>query len=126
MGLARDDYTKFREECEKEKIFKADPFAVIDQEGVGKLSKWPSIRAARGARTSKSASAASSVQFCYRIGMDYVSCSPYRRDRASGSGSGRWFRRQIRRVAHSLTPAILTSVLLPRWRTAHPWRAFVL
>ena len=37
MGLSRDDYTKFSKEYEKLKIFKADPFATIDQEGVGKL-----------------------------------------------------------------------------------------
>ena len=37
MGLSRDDYTKFQKDYEKEKIFKADPFAVLDQEGVGKL-----------------------------------------------------------------------------------------
>ena len=37
MGLSRDDYTKFSKEYENLKIFKADPFASIDQEGVGKL-----------------------------------------------------------------------------------------
>ena len=42
MGLSRDDYTKFSKEYETLKIFKADPFASIDQEGVGKSSRWPS------------------------------------------------------------------------------------
>ena len=37
MGLSRDDYTKFSKDYENLKIFKADPFAVLDQEGVGKL-----------------------------------------------------------------------------------------
>src|SRR5712691_12454814 len=37
MGLSRDDYTKFQKDYEKAKIFKHDPFAVLDQEGVGKL-----------------------------------------------------------------------------------------
>ena len=37
MGLSRDDYTKFSQDYEDLKIFKADPFAVLDQEGVGKL-----------------------------------------------------------------------------------------
>jgi hypothetical protein len=37
MGLSRDDYTKFSKEYEEKKIFKADPFAVLDQEGVGQL-----------------------------------------------------------------------------------------
>ena len=60
MGLSRDDYTKFQKDYEKAKIFKADPFAVLDQEGVGKLVEmavegWAAARA----RISKSASAAS-------------------------------------------------------------------
>jgi pyruvate,orthophosphate dikinase len=84
MGLSRDDYTKFQKEYEKEKIFKADPFAVLDQEGVGKLVKM-AVDAGRGARKDleigicgEHGGEPSSVQFCYRIGMDYVSCSPYR------------------------------------------------
>ena len=48
MGLSRDDYTKFQKEYEKEKIFKADPFAVIDQEGVGKLVEM-AVKSGRGA-----------------------------------------------------------------------------
>jgi pyruvate,orthophosphate dikinase len=84
MGLSRDDYTKFQKEYEKEKIFKADPFAVLDQEGVGKLVKM-AVDAGRAARPTlevgicgEHGGEPSSVQFCYRIGMDYVSCSPYR------------------------------------------------
>jgi pyruvate,orthophosphate dikinase len=84
MGLSRDDYTKFQKEYEKEKIFKADPFAVLDQEGVGKLIEM-SVKAGRAARNNlevgicgEHGGEPSSVQFCYRIGMDYVSCSPYR------------------------------------------------
>jgi len=37
MGLSRDDYTKFQQDYQDRKIFAADPFAVLDQEGVGKL-----------------------------------------------------------------------------------------
>ncbi len=84
MGLSRDDYTKFQKDYEKEKIFKADPFAVLDQEGVGKLIEL-AVKAGRGARKDlevgicgEHGGEPSSVQFCYRIGMDYVSCSPYR------------------------------------------------
>ena len=40
MGLSRDDYTKFSKDYEDKKIFKADPFGVLDQEGVGMLIKW--------------------------------------------------------------------------------------
>jgi pyruvate,orthophosphate dikinase len=84
MGLSRDDYTKFQKDYEKEKIFKADPFAVLDQEGVGKLVKM-AVDAGRAARPGlevgicgEHGGEPSSVQFCLRIGMDYVSCSPYR------------------------------------------------
>ncbi|HYA17710.1 MAG TPA: pyruvate, phosphate dikinase [Bryobacteraceae bacterium] len=84
MGLSRDDYTKFQKDYEKEKIFKADPFAVLDQEGVGKLVKF-AVDAGRGARKElevgicgEHGGEPSSVQFCHTIGMNYVSCSPYR------------------------------------------------
>jgi len=84
MGLSRDDYTKFQKEYEKEKIFKADPFAVLDQEGVGKLVKM-AVDSGRKARPDlevgicgEHGGEPSSVQFCLKIGMDYVSCSPYR------------------------------------------------
>jgi pyruvate,orthophosphate dikinase len=84
MGLSRDDYTKFAEDYKKAKIFKADPFAVLDQEGVGQLVKI-AVDAGRAANKDlevgicgEHGGEASSVQFCYKIGMDYVSCSPYR------------------------------------------------
>jgi pyruvate,orthophosphate dikinase len=84
MGLSRDDYTRFQKDYEKEKIFKADPFAVIDQEGVGKLVEM-AVKLGRGARKGlevgicgEHGGEPSSVQFCHRIAMDYVSCSPYR------------------------------------------------
>jgi pyruvate,orthophosphate dikinase len=84
MGLSRDDYTRFQKDYENAKIFKADPFAVLDQEGVGKLVDM-ATRAGRSARKNlevgicgEHGGEPSSVQFCYRVGMDYVSCSPYR------------------------------------------------
>ena len=84
MGLSRDDYTKFSPEYENLKIFQADPFASIDQEGVGKLIEM-AIRLGRGARKDldigicgEHGGDPSSVEFCYRVGMNYVSCSPYR------------------------------------------------
>ncbi len=83
MGLSRDDYTRFQKDYETAKIFKADPFAVLDQEGVGKLVEM-AVKLGRGARKDleigicgEHGGEPSSVQFCYRIGMDYVSCSPY-------------------------------------------------
>jgi len=84
MGLSRDDYTKFSKEYEEKKIFKADPFGVLDQEGVGLLVKWA---VEKGRQTNPNLEIGicgehggepSSVEFCYRVGMNYVSCSPYR------------------------------------------------
>ena len=84
MGLSRDDYTKFSKEYENLKIFKADPFASIDQEGVGKLIEM-AIKLGRQARPSleigicgEHGGDPASVEYCYRVGMNYVSCSPYR------------------------------------------------
>jgi pyruvate,orthophosphate dikinase len=84
MGLSRDDYTKFQKDYEKAKIFKHDPFAVLDQEGVGKLIAM-AVTAGRSSRKDlevgicgEHGGEPSSVQFCYRVGMNYVSCSPYR------------------------------------------------
>jgi pyruvate,orthophosphate dikinase len=84
MGLSRDDYTKFSKHYEDLKIFKADPFGVLDQEGVGQLVKL-AVELGRGVRNDlevgicgEHGGEPSSVEFCYRIGMDYVSCSPYR------------------------------------------------
>ena len=84
MGLSRDDYTKFSGEYEKLKIFSADPFASIDQEGVGKMIEM-AIKLGRSARPDieigicgEHGGDPSSVEFCYRVGMNYVSCSPYR------------------------------------------------
>jgi pyruvate, orthophosphate dikinase len=84
MGLSRDDYTKFSGHYEDLKIFKADPFGVLDQEGVGKLVRM-AVDLGRGARPDlevgicgEHGGEPSSVEFCYKIGMNYVSCSPYR------------------------------------------------
>src|SRR5579864_2065604 len=84
MGLSRDDYTKFQKDYEEKKIFANDPFAVLDQEGVGKLIDM-AVKAGRSSRKDlevgicgEHGGEPSSVQFCYRVGMNYVSCSPYR------------------------------------------------
>jgi pyruvate, orthophosphate dikinase len=84
MGLSRDDYTKFSKDYEEKKIFKADPFGVLDQEGVGKLVRM-AVEGGRSTRPDlevgicgEHGGEPSSVEFCYRVGMDYVSCSPYR------------------------------------------------
>jgi len=84
MGLSRDDYTKFQPDYQERKIFANDPFAVLDQEGVGKLVKM-AVDAGRATNPEleigicgEHGGEPSSVQFCYRVGMNYVSCSPYR------------------------------------------------
>jgi pyruvate,orthophosphate dikinase len=84
MGLSRDDYTKFSKEYEDKKIFKADPFGSLDQEGVGKLIKL-AVQLGRGTNPDLEVGICgehggdpASVEFCYNVGMNYVSCSPYR------------------------------------------------
>ena len=84
MGLSRDDYTKFSKEYENLKIFAADPFATIDQEGVGKLIEM-AIKLGRSTKPDleigicgEHGGEPASVEYCYRVGMNYVSCSPYR------------------------------------------------
>jgi len=84
MGLSRDDYTKFSGHYETIKVFKADPFASIDQEGVGKMIEM-AIKLGRSTRPDieigicgEHGGDPSSVEYCYRVGMNYVSCSPYR------------------------------------------------
>ena len=84
MGISRDDYTSFKKDYEDRKIWPSDPFAVLDQEGIGKLIKM-AVELGRKTRPDleigicgEHGGEPSSVQFCYRVGMDYVSCSPYR------------------------------------------------
>jgi pyruvate,orthophosphate dikinase len=84
MGISRDDYTSFKKDYEDRKIWPSDPFAVLDQEGVGQLVKM-AIEKGRKCRPDleigicgEHGGEPSSVQFCYRAGMNYVSCSPYR------------------------------------------------
>jgi len=84
LGISRDDYIKFSSHYEDLKIFTADPFAVLDQTGVGKLIEQ-AVKLGREARPDlevgicgEHGGEPSSVAFCYRVGMDYVSCSPYR------------------------------------------------
>jgi pyruvate,orthophosphate dikinase len=67
-----------------QKIFASDPFAVLDQEGVGQLVKM-AVELGRKTRPDleigicgEHGGEPSSVQFCYRVGMNYVSCYPYR------------------------------------------------
>ena len=67
-----------------ERTFKADPFGTLDQAGVGLLVKW-AVEKGRQTRPDleigicgEHGGDPSSVEFCYNVGMNYVSCSPYR------------------------------------------------
>ncbi len=84
FGFSRDDATKFLDDYYKKKILEQDPFATIDQEGVGKLV---SMAAELGRKTRPSIHLGicgehggdpKSIEFCHKVGLDYVSCSPYR------------------------------------------------
>ena len=84
FGYSRDDAGKFLPVYIDKGILKVDPFEVLDQEGVGQLVK---LGTERGRSTKPDLKVGicgehggepSSVEFCYNIGMDYVSCSPYR------------------------------------------------
>ena len=84
MGLSRDDAGKFLPEYVKRGILAGDPFVSIDTEGVGKLVEW-TVQRGREARPGikigicgEHGGEPSSVEYCYRVGMNYVSCSPYR------------------------------------------------
>ncbi|TDJ03680.1 MAG: pyruvate, phosphate dikinase [Deltaproteobacteria bacterium] len=83
-GLSRDDSGKFLTHYQNAGIFKEDPFVTLDQEGVGFLVDYAN-KAGRAANPSLSVGICGehggepkSIEFCHRVGLDYVSCSPYR------------------------------------------------
>lgn len=84
LGISRDDAGRFLTAYEEQGIYEKDPFVTIDQDGVGELVR---TAAERGRETRKSIKLGicgehggdpASVIFCHNIGLDYVSCSPYR------------------------------------------------
>ena len=84
FGFSRDDAGKFLESYYDTKIYENDPFSRLDQNGVGKLVEMAS-RLGREANPSihmgicgEHGGDPSSVEFCHRVGLDYVSCSPFR------------------------------------------------
>ena len=83
-GFSRDDASKFLDHYYDKNIFENDPFAKLDQKGVGKLVE---ISVKKGKETrpdiklgicGEHGGEPSSVEFCHRVGLDYVSCSPFR------------------------------------------------
>ena len=84
FGFSRDDAGKFLNAYYDTKIFENDPFAKLDQVGVGKLMKMaidlgrPVNKSLHIGICGEHGGAPSSVEFCDEIGLDYVSCSPFR------------------------------------------------
>ena len=83
-GFSRDDAGKFLDAYYDKKIFENDPFAKLDQVGVGQLMKM-AVENGKATRPSlhcgicgEHGGDPSSVEFCHKIGLDYVSCSPFR------------------------------------------------
>jgi pyruvate, orthophosphate dikinase len=84
FGFSRDDAGKFLDEYYNKKIYESDPFARLDQIGVGKLVEM-AVKLGRQTRPNiklgicgEHGGDPSSVEFCHRIGLNYVSCSPFR------------------------------------------------
>ena len=83
-GFSRDDAGKFLGAYYDKKIFESDPFAKLDQVGVGQLMEM-AVKNGKATRPSlhcgicgEHGGVPSSVEFCHKIGLDYVSCSPFR------------------------------------------------
>jgi pyruvate,orthophosphate dikinase len=84
LGLSRDDMGLFYDEYQRKEIYNQNPFASLDQSGVGKLMQ----QAVASGRTTRAdlklgicgehAGDPSSIDFCHRLGLNYVSCSPPR------------------------------------------------
>ena len=84
FGFSRDDAGKFLVDYYKSKIYESDPFAKLDQNGVGQLIEM-AVTKGRSQRPNlkigicgEHGGDPSSVAFCHKVGMDYVSCSPFR------------------------------------------------
>ena len=84
FGFSRDDAGKFLSSYYESKIYESDPFARLDQNGVGQLVK---MAAEKGRSVRKDLKLGicgehggdpSSVEFCHQVGLNYVSCSPFR------------------------------------------------
>ena len=83
-GFSRDDASKFLKDYYDKQIFESDPFAKLDQVGVGKLVKM-AVELGKQTRPDihlgicgEHGGEPSSVVFCHKVGLDYVSCSPFR------------------------------------------------
>ena len=84
FGFSRDDAGKFLDAYYKAKIYESDPFARLDLNGVGQLVEMAAEKGRKmrpGIKLGicgEHGGDPSSVEFCQKVGLDYVSCSPYR------------------------------------------------
>ena len=84
FGISRDDSNKFLNDYINNKIFEIDPFISLDQKGVGELIRIASSRERQNKKNIKLGICGEhggdpkSIEFCSRLGLDYVSCSPFR------------------------------------------------
>lgn len=84
LGISRDDSARFLPLYVEKEIYKRDPFETIDQDGVGFLMKY-AVKQGRKSRENlkigicgEHGGEPASIEFCHKIGLDYVSCSPFR------------------------------------------------
>ena len=84
FGFSRDDAGKFLREYVEKNILEKDPFQTLDKDGVGQLIK---VAVEKGRKTRKNLKLGicgehggdpASIEFCHKVGLDYVSCSPFR------------------------------------------------
>ena len=84
FGFSRDDAGKFLQDYYSSKIYESDPFAHLDQNGVGQLIQ---MAAENGRKVrpdihlgicGEHGGDPASIEFCHKVGLDYVSCSPFR------------------------------------------------
>jgi pyruvate,orthophosphate dikinase len=84
LGISRDDAGSFIEQYRKQGVIETDPFVTLDQDGVGELIQ---LAAERGRKTRRDIKLGicgehggdpASIHFCQKVGLNYVSCSPYR------------------------------------------------
>ena len=84
FGFSRDDATKFLDSYYEKKILESDPFARLDQNGIGKLVETAITLGRKGRPGIKLGVCGehggdpSSIEFFHKVGLDYVSCSPFR------------------------------------------------
>ena len=93
FGFSRDDIGSFLPQYLEQEILPQDPFQSLDQEGVGQLVEW-GVKRGRETKPDlkigicgEHGGEPSSIEFCYQVGMNYVSCSPYRVPIARLSGA---------------------------------------